>query len=391
MNRPEDPDKFIREGVVKRFPPRDVRFTIAGENENGNGLPMTLYDGINDRPVKHWLVKGMFGAGEVSALYGAPGSGKSVLAGDLAFHVAAGEPWFGRRVSKGAVLYIAAERGSLVLRRLAALRKQTGKRNLPLGVVTQSIILSLDAADVVSTARTLERKTGEPVALIVVDTLAQTLGGADENSAKDMGEALGAVKHIQEATGAHVMIVHHSPIEAATRLRGHSSLLGACDTTMAVTKRGKVRHAEVMKANDGEEGLSIEFDLESVVVATDDDGDDTTAPVVNPVDRDSVTGVTSERDVSRPLPASAELAKRALEEAIIEHGKPPPPGDHFPPGVRVVPVEAWKETVYRMGLGIESPKHRRTAFKRAKDTLQARRIIGIWDDLVWIVRAESVT
>jgi putative DNA primase/helicase len=58
----------------------------------------------------------------MSAKYGMPGTAKSALAGDLGAHAASGHPWFGRPVSQGAVLYIAAERAALVKRRKAAWR-----------------------------------------------------------------------------------------------------------------------------------------------------------------------------------------------------------------------------------------------------------------------------
>ena len=52
-------------------------------------------------------------------------------------------------------------------------------------------------------------------------------------------ETGGAVTHfmdlIQNQTGAHIMVVYHSPIEGG-RLRGHISLLGAVDTTIEVKK-----------------------------------------------------------------------------------------------------------------------------------------------------------
>ena len=86
------------------------------------GLSFTLYRNIEAQPRKLWLVHDYLGDAELSCIFGPPGSGKSVLAGDLAAHVAAGRPWFGRRVQQGAVLYVAIERAALVKRRLAAFR-----------------------------------------------------------------------------------------------------------------------------------------------------------------------------------------------------------------------------------------------------------------------------
>lgn len=78
------------------------------------------FDKIDPSPRKDWLVRGALGAGEFSALYGDPGSGKSVFATDLAFHIASGADWFGRAVKQGAVIHVAAERAKLTERRLAA-------------------------------------------------------------------------------------------------------------------------------------------------------------------------------------------------------------------------------------------------------------------------------
>jgi AAA domain len=72
---------------------------------------------------REWLVHNLLGHGEASAMYGKPGDGKSVLAEDLALHIAAGWPWHGRPVRRGGVLYIALERRKLVERRAIALRE----------------------------------------------------------------------------------------------------------------------------------------------------------------------------------------------------------------------------------------------------------------------------
>src|SRR5215831_5797583 len=83
-------------------------------------LAFTAYADIDVHPRKEWLVRGFFGATEMSCKFGEPGSAKSALAGDLAAHIAAGKPWFGRQVSHGSVIYVACERPALVKRRFAA-------------------------------------------------------------------------------------------------------------------------------------------------------------------------------------------------------------------------------------------------------------------------------
>ena len=46
-------------------------------------LSFTLYRDIEAQPRKLWLVQDYLGAGELSCMFGPPGSCKSVLAGDL--------------------------------------------------------------------------------------------------------------------------------------------------------------------------------------------------------------------------------------------------------------------------------------------------------------------
>ena len=102
-----------------------------------NRLAFTALADVGQHPRKDWLVRNFLGVGEMSAKYGMPGTAKSALAGDLGAHVAAGLPWFGRQVSQGAVLYIAAERAALVKRRMAAWRLHYGINDIPLGIVGQ--------------------------------------------------------------------------------------------------------------------------------------------------------------------------------------------------------------------------------------------------------------
>jgi RecA-family ATPase len=52
------------------------------------------------------LVYGMFAAGEMSVIFGEPSAGRSIVFGDIAFHVAHGLPWMGMESTKTAVLYL---------------------------------------------------------------------------------------------------------------------------------------------------------------------------------------------------------------------------------------------------------------------------------------------
>jgi RecA-family ATPase len=280
---------------------------------------------------KEWLVHNFLGAGEASAMYGKPGDGKSVLAEDLALHVAAGRPWHGRPVKRGAVLYVALERRKLVERRAIAFRSTHGIEDLPFAI-TGGVIDFRDtkgtAAYIAELCDQLDQETAEPVVLIVIDTLSRALCGGDENSPKDMGAIINTMGAIQERTRAHPLWVHHMP-QDGERMRGHGALLGALDTTIHVEKTGELRTARVVKSNDSEEGEQVAFTLESVTIGQDGDTE-TTAPIVVPAD------VTA-----KPVAVGPKLTKNQQTMFSILHGA----------GSSGLSTEQWNEGARQAGLG----------------------------------------
>jgi RecA-family ATPase len=281
----------------------------------------TLYRELVLGETKEWLVHGLLGHGEASAFYGKPGDGKSVLVQDMCMHIAAGWLWHDRAVKRGAVLYVALERKKLVERRALAFRERRGIPDLPFAIVggVYDFRDPRTAARIVEIARKVEEETGEPVVLIVIDTLSRALCGGDENSPKDMGAIVNASGLLHQGTGAHILWVHHMPLEGE-RMRGHGALLGAMDTTVHVVKTDRIRTATVVKANDSEEGASTAFTLESVTIGVDSDGIETTTPIVVPADAPTEKASTSQK---RKMSDRNRLALVALTDSVLRSGPPP--------------------------------------------------------------------
>lgn len=185
---------------------------------------------LDKLPAPEYLIADTLPAGVVAALYGPPGIGKSFVATTWGLSIASGSWWLGREVRKGAVLYVAGE-GSfgLAQRRRAWMQHERVHQIVGDTWLPRSVNL-LDpgwAAALVEFAQELN-----PV-LIIIDTVARSMVGGDENSSKDMGSLIAGADALCLATGATVLLVHHTP-RNGDNLRGHTSLEGAVDTAIRV-------------------------------------------------------------------------------------------------------------------------------------------------------------
>jgi hypothetical protein len=114
-----------------------------------------------------------------------------------------------------------------------------------------------------------------------------------------VGEFNTGVAALIEATGACVMIVHHSGKNKAAGARGSSALLAALDTELEIDSNQIIAR----KQRDVETGQPISFKLQPVTVGMDSDGEIMTSCVVEPS--------------QRPLPGSKPLTKRHLRALEI--------------------------------------------------------------------------
>jgi RecA-family ATPase len=111
---------------------------------------------------------------------------------------------------------------------------------------------SADVEDLIDLVRECEAEIGERVVLIVVDTVARAMGGANENASEDMARLVAAFDRIRDETGAHVLGIHHSGKDSGKGARGHSSLRAAVDTEVEVTadEATKLHTGHITKQRD---------------------------------------------------------------------------------------------------------------------------------------------
>lgn len=341
-------------------------------------VPMSWAD-LEAAPRAPYLVKGFLDKGALGLIYGPSNSGKTFAALDMALAVARGADWMGSKTRQGRVVYVAAEAGMSIGRRLAAYRlhhKVTPTDALQVIPVAPDLLDSGQVADLIAAIGKAD--------LVILDTLARSFSG-DENSAAEVGRAVLACDRIRADTGAAVLIVHHSGKDDAKGARGSSALRAAVDVEMSVNNENGHVTIETKKARDGSLDPTKTFKLEPVEIGRDEDGDPVTSCVVTGTDKTDMSG-------KRPrLSAANQIAHRVLWDEIACHGAVPPPNEHIPPNTPAITIDAWKERLRAtyVGDGGKTAEAARQAIKRASETLLLGGYIGIHTPWVWGVPSKK--
>lgn len=323
----------------------------------------------------NYMIKGWLDRSCLSMLYGPSNAGKTFVALDIAMHIAAGKSWRGLRVNGGPVLYIAAEGGAGIRNRLAAIKHEHPEMaSAPFTLCPMSLDLHA-AGDALAVCEILPDETP---ALVVVDTLARSMGAGDENTAKDAAMFVRNCDLIREATGAHVMVIHHTGKDEDRGARGSSALRAAVDNEIQVTSDWEIQSR---KQRDQEPPKPLHFTLRSVALGVDEDGDPVTSAVVDATDAPAPT--------RKALKGKDEVAMQALYDALRDHGTTRT-GNSYPNNRKVVDVDHWRDACGIHGLTTgASDSAARVAFKRVKDKLMDIDEVREFGGHVWKVQDDE--
>lgn len=171
---------------------------------------------------------------KLTFMYGESASCKSFLALDYALKIGQSSP----------VLYVAGEGIEGYNNRVGAWRAANGgyTRNIAFwNTVEHNTPQLFDPAqvqNVLDVTKAIEERTGQPIALIVIDTLARVIVGQEENSNTDMGVLIDTCEHLIRETGAAVLVVHHTGKDGKT-MRGAYTMFGAVQSSLAVVRNAK--------------------------------------------------------------------------------------------------------------------------------------------------------
>jgi|DEB0MinimDraft_6_1074348.scaffolds.fasta_scaffold08240_3 hypothetical protein len=274
---------------------------------------------LRSTPPPSFLVADYLIENTFAVLYGAPASYKSFVAMDWALSIAHGVDWNDRPVAQGAVLYLAMEGQAGIATRAEAWHRERGLEDtdVPFYAVTQPIGMAMpDAPDVTLLKNSIDEVLGgvKP-SLICCDTLARSFsssGGAEENSATDMGMFVRSADLLREWYDCTFLTVHH--VSKAGGMRGSSALLGAVDTAMECRREPDSDKMKLVVTKQKDVGESDELWLEAKEVRFVQDAfaQEQSSLVLEPSDK-------PKRKVAKPSQAK-ETALEVLRELLAsEH------------------------------------------------------------------------
>jgi hypothetical protein len=224
-----------------------------------------------------WLVKHFIAAGEVTMVAGPGDAGKTMLAVDMTKRVA----------QYYRTMYIAAEdaSGIKVRKRAWELHHRIPKNG---NFLMWDGALALYNTEEVTSFIDEVRPLG--VALIVIDTLSQSITGADENSAADMSIVMHNCQRIAHALGAAVLILHHTTKDGSN-YRGSSVMKNNTYGFLEVTRDDDLIRLECVRIKNTKPGAPRFFRLIDVSTdLTDEAGDPVQSCVIASADRVIRTG-----------------------------------------------------------------------------------------------------
>jgi hypothetical protein len=340
-----------------------------------------------------YLIDELFPINGIVAVWGPPKCLKSFLMLSAMYHVGMGWEFHGRAVHQGLVLYCAFEGGHGYRKRKAAWARHYNVSNDEL---RGRLLFLHGMANLINDHLALIREfkdqlaqnfnNAKPVA-VVLDTLNKSLVGS-ESKDTDMTAYVRAAEAIRDAFNCVVIIVHHCGLDD-TRPRGHTSLSGAVDAQIAVTREGMTVTAEVELMKDGPEGTLVVGHAKVIEVGHDRNGQILTSLAIEPVDKSDIPFRTTAK---RRWQAGLKVLRDALDEALASAAVPHTIPDG--PVVRAVDLEVVRNAFYQRYIvaGGETTREqqmdsKRKAFKRHVERAQAYRLIGaaqIGDrQLVW--------
>lgn len=332
--------------AARRGSIEDLQAAIQGLNDEPQSqrgkIRFLRRSQIMELPDPKWTVKKLLLDAGISCFHGESTVGKSFLALDLLIAIAEGRKWFGRKVKKRDVFYLALEGEGGIKKRIRAWEIANG-RDIP-----DNFVLIHDyRLDLRDRQSCTELSNSLPEdCIIVIDTLSQAAPGADENSSTDGTTILNNCAFLKQQS-RNIVLIAHPGKDLSRGIRGWSGLFGALDCNIEVSRDGGKYKWTAKKVKDGIDGFSEFFERRVVEMGVDEDGDKDDSCVILPC---SIPAAT--KKMSRGMRWGMESFELAVRQT----------------GAGGTDIETWRRAFYQLHTG-DGDEAKKKAFQRAREDL----------------------
>ncbi|HJU20603.1 MAG TPA: AAA family ATPase [Stellaceae bacterium] len=347
-------------------------------------------------PDPEWLVPDIIAENSLAVLYGTWATFKSFVALDISLRLATGRPWLGKPVKKVDTLYIAGEGVAGLKLRVAAWKLRHGITEPIAGFRAVPLVVNLmdqaEAERLVLSVLDAQKAAGFHPKLVVCDTLARAMPGAEESTKKDMSIAIANADLIRrKLDGATFLPIHHCGKDEARGMRGSSDLPGSADTIIRATRPegGMIVELLVEKQKDGEDRMQFCLQAEKIDLPPAAGSLKPRSSLVL-VEADAKPDPEAKPKERAPLTTKAyRRALRILIDMVRDEGVPLPMAPGFPDDLtlRGVWVNRWREVCRQRCLSAsEDQRAQNQAFQRAVENLLDEARITICEGWVWLTQ-----
>jgi hypothetical protein len=227
----------------------------------------------------------------------------------------------------------------------------------------------------------------EAPAMIVIDTLSQNMGDGDESSNRDIAKFLRNLNaFVRSRFGCCVLVIHHVGHGDKDRERGAYAIRANADARMRVTVGEEARTVSIesLKMKDGArfEPLAFKGRIVEIPELFDSEGEQQTSLVF---DRTEYTPkqpkLTPQQKVLMRMIWDLLRKQKTLPPTSVQAAPRPPKS-----GQTALSAPLLREHVRKCGglTDSDKPDTMARALRRTLNSLQAARIIEVFDDWIWL-------
>ena len=217
------------------------------------------------RPTPEFLVQGMLPKKGVAIIYGASGSMKSFACAHLGLSIAGGHDIGDLKVEATPVLFLLNEGQAGFGRRLQSALKYhdwSPPDNFRIADEAPNLMSANSIKPFIDLAKRMQFNPG----LIVLDTFSKATIGADDNSTKEMAEAIAVAYALSNSLDCLVILIDHTGKDQSKGVRGSYAKHANVDAVLMVSKTSENVCLALKKQKEAEDGIKYNFRINMVEI-----------------------------------------------------------------------------------------------------------------------------